>query len=273
MEKRFFSKGEKMKDFLRHNEKAWNIKVAQGNVWTVPVGAEAAAAAREGRFSVLLTPEKPVPSEWFGDLRGKKVLALASGGGQQAPLFAAAGADVVVFDNSQAQLKQDETVARREGLTLRTERGDMRDLSRFGDEGFDLIFHPVSNCFIDDVNAVWQECFRVLKNGGRLLAGFANPLVYIFDFKDWDEHQKLTVRYKIPYADTEQLPRGELEERIQANEALEFGHSLEDQIGGQLRAGFVLTAMYEDFSGGDLLDEHIPSFMATLAVKPNGTRR
>lgn len=262
-----------MEDFLRHNEKSWDAKVAQGNVWTVPVGAEAVAAAREGHFSVLLTPEKPVPSEWFGNLRGKKVLALASGGGQQGPLFAAAGADVVVFDNSPAQLKQDETVARREALPLKTERGDMRDLSRFGDESFDLIFHPVSNCFVDDVNAVWRECFRVLKKGGRLLAGFADPLIYIFDLKDWDEHKRLTVRYKIPYADTEQLPREELAERLKSGEALEFGHTLEDQIGGQLRAGFVLTAMYEDFSGGDLLDEYIPSFTATLAVKPDGTGR
>jgi 2-polyprenyl-3-methyl-5-hydroxy-6-metoxy-1,4-benzoquinol methylase len=70
------------------------------------------------------------------------VLCLASGGGQQGPILAAAGARVTVFDNSPQQLAQDRFVARREGLTLETVEGDMRDLSVFADVSFDLIVHP-----------------------------------------------------------------------------------------------------------------------------------
>ena len=81
-------------------------------------------------------------------------------------------------------LNQPFQVAEREGLAIRLELGDMRDLSRFGGETFDLVFHPVSNCFVDDVLPVWRECFRVLKRGGALLAGFVNPLLYIFDIKE-----------------------------------------------------------------------------------------
>ncbi|HEY5585483.1 MAG TPA: class I SAM-dependent methyltransferase [Ruminiclostridium sp.] len=159
-------------DILNHNREAWNEQVAKGNIWTRPVDSQQIEAAKNGRWSILLTPKKPVPLEWFAELNDKKVLCLASGGGQQGPILAATGAKVTVFDNSPTQLEQDRMVSEREGLAITLEQGDMRDLSRFKDECFDLIFHPVSNCFIDDVNIVWKECYRVLKKGGVLLAGF-----------------------------------------------------------------------------------------------------
>jgi ubiquinone/menaquinone biosynthesis C-methylase UbiE len=152
-------------DFLNYNREAWNRKVAEKNEWTVPVSPEVVAAARQGEWSVVLTPVIPVPQDWFGDLTGARVLGLASGGGQQGPVLAAAGADVTIFDNSPAQLDRDREVADREGLVIRTVQGDMADLSVFDSEFFDLIFHPVSNCFVPDVTSVWRECFRVLKPG------------------------------------------------------------------------------------------------------------
>ncbi len=252
---------------LLYNRGAWDEKVRQGNVWTRPVSPEQVERARQGEFEVLLTPVKPVPANWLGDVRGRRLLCLACGGGQQGPLFAAAGAEVTVFDNSPAQLAQDRAVAARDGLCLCTEQGDMRDLSRFADGSFDLIFHPVSNCFVDGIERVWRECFRVLAPGGRLLSGFVNPLMYIFDFKAWDEKGELSVKYRIPYADTEQLPPEDLELRRAKHEPLEFGHSLEEQIGGQLKAGFLLSGFYEDSSGGDLLDPHIDTFIAVRALK------
>ena len=109
------------------------------------------------------------------------MLCLASGGGQQGPILAAAGANVTVFDNSPNQLAQDRLVADREGLTIETVLGDMADLSAFPDARFDLIFHPVSNVFAPDVRPVWKEAFRVLRPGGSLLAGFMNPVQYLFD--------------------------------------------------------------------------------------------
>ena len=68
--------------------------IAEGWEWGRPISHETFVRATAGKWSVQLTPTKPVPSEWFGDLRGKRVLALASGGGQQGPIFVAAGAEV-----------------------------------------------------------------------------------------------------------------------------------------------------------------------------------
>ncbi|MGE5602569.1 MAG: SAM-dependent methyltransferase, partial [Nitrososphaerales archaeon] len=97
-------------DVRAHNKQAWDRQVAEENPWTVPVTPEVIAAAREGRWSVVLTAVKQVPPEWFPRLAGLEVLGLACGGGQQCPIFAAAGASVTVLDNSPAQLGRDREV-------------------------------------------------------------------------------------------------------------------------------------------------------------------
>ncbi len=132
-------------DVRDYNRRAWNRQVEKGNRWTVPVSPEVTAAARRGEWQIFLTPTKPVPRAWFPALPGRDVLCLASGGGQQGPILAAAGARVTVFDNAPRQLDQDRMVAERDGLEIDVVEGDMRDLSAFPPASFDLIVHPVSN--------------------------------------------------------------------------------------------------------------------------------
>ena len=255
-------------NLLEYQSRAWDRQVELGNGWTVPVGPEVVEAARRGEWAVLLTEQKPVPREWFpAELKGLRILCLASGGGQQGPTLAAAGARVTVLDNSPAQLAQDAAVAEREGLELETFEGDMADLSRFEDESFDLVFHPVSNCFAPSVRPVWREAFRVLRRGGLLLAGFNNPSMFIFDLEDERQH-RLEVKYRLPYSDVESLNDEERARVLASGRPLEFGHTLEDQLGGQLDAGFHLTALYEDRHRDLRLAEFMPTYVATRAVKP-----
>ncbi len=255
-------------DVRGYNQEAWDRQVENGNEWTVPVGPEVIEAARRGEWSVLLTETKPVPRAWFPEMRGAEVLCLASGGGQQAPVFAAAGAKVIVLDNSPRQLAQDRLVAGRDALDLGTVEGDMRDLSAFADESFDLVFHPVSNLFVPEVRPVWREAFRVLRRGGILLAGFLNPAVYIFDPDLVDTTGELRVKYTLPYATATSLDENELKEQIERGEPLEFSHTLEDQIGGQTDAGFLIAGLYEDRHRDDPIATHMPTYVATRAIKP-----
>jgi len=257
------------KQILEYNRRAWDEQVRKKNRWTIPVTPEQVAEAREGKWQVVLTPQIPVPAEWFPDMKGLKILGLASAGGQQGPIFAAAGADVVVFDNSGAQLERDMMVAEREALDIKTVQGDMIDLSCFDDESFDLIFHPVSNCFIPDVLPLWQECYRVLKPGGRLLAGFNNPVLYLFGDEVYGFPENLEVRFKIPYSDLESLNPEQRKKGDEMGFPLEFGHTLDDQIGGQIKAGFAITGFFEDRIHPDECDisKHIPTFIATRAEK------
>jgi SAM-dependent methyltransferase len=200
-------------------------------------------------------------------LKGRDILCLASGGGQQGPILAAAGATVTVLDNSPRQLERDRMVAAREALSITTVQGDMADLSMFPDASFDLIVHPVSNCFAPNVRPVWAEAFRVLRRGGALLAGFNNPVVYIFDL-ELAERGQLQVKNALPYSDLTSMTEEERERYIQSGEPLEFSHTLEDQIGGQLDAGFLLAGLYEDYSPGYVISDYMPTFIATRAVKP-----
>jgi SAM-dependent methyltransferase len=233
-------------DVLEHNRRSWDAQSRRGSDWCTPVDAETIAQARAGDWNVILTPVTPAPREWFGEVAGKDVLCLASGGGQQAPTLAAAGARVTSFDLSSEQLAKDWAVAEREGLDLATVQGDMADLSLFLDGSFDLIFHPVSNVFVPDVSVVWRECYRVLRPGGSLLAGFMNPAFYLFDHADLERGGPLEVRYALPYADLRDLATERLSELRAAGTALEFSHSLDTQIGGQIAAGFAITGFYED---------------------------
>ena len=129
--------------------------------------------------------------------------------------------------------------------------------------------HPVSNCFVADVNPVWRECSRVLRSEGVLLAGFLNPVRYLFDVEVEGTSGPLVVRNSIPYSDLESLTDEQRQRFLADGEPFEFGHTLDDQIGGQLRAGFYLTDLYEDRDppGEGPLTGFIDSHMATRAVK------
>jgi SAM-dependent methyltransferase len=256
-------------DTYTHNQQAWDDAVAQGNEWTLPSTPEQIERARRGDWRVLLTPETAVPHAWFGTLNGllsgKSLLGLACGGGQQGPIFAAAGAQVTIFDASAAQLAQDRAVAAREGLRIETLQGNMKDLSALPSDHFDIVFNPCSVCFVDDVRPVWLEAARVLKPGGALLTGFVNPWFYLFDMDAFDAG-RLEVARQLPHRDID----SRWGERLQAaGDMLEFSHTFEDLIGGQLAAGLMLTHLFEDgWKSWEPLNSHAKALIATRAIKP-----
>ena len=234
--------------------------IEEGWEWGIPIDHETYRRALEGDWNVLLTPTKPVPHGWFGGLRGRKLLGLASGGGQQMPIFAALGADCTVFDYSERQLESEKMIAEREGYNIRIIRGDMTKPLPFADGEFDIIFHPVSNCYVREVRPIWKECWRVLKPGGILLSGLDNGINYIVD-NDCRE-----IVNRLPFDPlTNEAQRRQLEDD---DCGIQFSHTLEEQIGGQLEAGFTLLSLYEDTNAeGRLRELNIPTFLATLSRK------
>lgn len=228
--------------------------------WGKPISHEVYEAALQGQWDVLLTPTKPVPHEWFGEMKGKKILGLASGGGQQMPVFAALGADCTVFDYSEQQLASDRMVAEREGYSIRIVRGDMTQPLPFADETFDLIFHPVSNCYVAEVLPIWKECYRVLKKGGALLAGLDNGLNFVFN------NDETAVTFTLPF---NPLVHEEHRKVLEAEDGgYQFSHTIDEQIGGQLLAGFRLTHIFGDTNGsGNLHNHNVDAYWATRAIK------
>ena len=235
--------------------------VEEGWEWGIPISHEEYEAARNGNWNVVLTPTKPVPHAWFGQLKGKKVLGLASGGGQQMPVFAALGADCTVLDYSNRQLESERMVSQREGYDIRIIRADMTKRLPFEDGEFDLVFHPVSNCYVEKVEPIFAECYRVLKHGGVLLCGLGNEVNYLTD-----ENEEMICN-EMPFNPlTNDRYRKQLEEE---DCGMQFSHTVEEQLGGQLKAGFVLTDIFGDTNGeGRLHEMNVETYYATRAIKP-----
>ena len=229
--------------------------------WGRPITHEQFVAAKQGEWSIVLTPTIPVPADWFPNLNGLDLLGLACGGGQQMPLFAAVGARCTVLDYSERQLETERMVAAREGYEINIVRADMSKPLPFADASFDVIVHPVSNCYIREVEPVWRECYRILRPGGVLLSGLDNGINYLFD------ESETMLTHALPYdpLNDEAL----YAESLKNDDGIQFSHTFEEQVGGQLKAGFTLTHLFEDYNGyGRLHELHIPTFVATRAVKP-----
>lgn len=263
-------------DSYHLNKAAWDHAVGEGdNPYTKVVSPQQVAAAREGAWSLYLSDCKAVPKEWFPELKGLRVLCLASGGGQQAPILAALGAEVTLLDASPGQLAQDRFVAERENLDIRIVEGDMADLSAFADGAFELIVNPPSTLFVPDLQPVWRECHRVLQSGGVLMTGFMNPDEFVFDPDALDNEGTFVVKYPLPYVEHETLSPEALEQRIRDKAMFHFSHSLEAQLGGLTKAGFVITGFYEDRrpeESGNPIWRFMPSYYVARAQKTDLSR-
>lgn len=245
-----------MDAYVEQNAKAWDRMVDEHNIWTDGVSDEQIAKAKAGVLDMVLSPFKTVKQSWLGDVRGKNILALAAGGGQQGPLFALAGAHVTVFDASEKQLAQDRHYAKALDLDITLVRGDMRDLSVFDDNSFDLVYNPTSSCYIDNVRAMYAHVFRVLKSGSYFLTSITNPALYLFDEQKALKN-KLKIKYTIPYSALTSPKKRQVRRMMKNNKTVEFSHTLDDLLGGITDSGFLITDIYSDGSGFHMMDSFI----------------
>ncbi|MDO5330815.1 MAG: class I SAM-dependent methyltransferase [Bacillota bacterium] len=253
-----------MEDYQDINKKTIDRWVGNGWKWGIPISHEEFLKAKNGDWDVVLTPTRKVPHEWFGDLKGKRVLGLASGGGQQVPIFAALGAEVTVLDNSPKQIESELLVAKREGYQVKAVEADMTKPLPFPDGYFDLIFQPVSFCYIREVFPIYKEVHRILKKGGVYLSVAENEINYLVE----DETEERIVQ-RMPFDPiVDEAARRRLEE---SDSGMQFSHSYEEQLGGLLKAGFTIADLYEDTNGeGHLHELNVKTYIATKAIRNDG---
>lgn len=224
-----------MEKIYEQVEKNINYLVENDVDWATCATAEQMQAAREGKLKLKFFAND-VPTEWISDIKGKKVLCLAGAGGLQAPLLACAGAEVTVLDISEKMLDKDREIARIENLHMIVEKGNMCDLSRFADSSFDYILNPPSLMYVPDVKAVFKECYRVLKNGGTFIMMAPNPINYVCDFVNDEKGGYYKAVNKMPYCSSD---------FDSSSGWIEYGHTMEAYIGGQIECGFLINGYVE----------------------------
>jgi SAM-dependent methyltransferase len=234
------------------NQRHWDEEVRQRKHYTQPwlnLNKDLLQAYSRGSVPQLPPPVLFMhPRQLLLDVAGKRVLCLASGGGQQSAIFGLLGADVTVLDLCAGQLESDQQAARHYGYAVRTVQGDMRDLSQFPDASFDLVYQSISIVFVPDVREVYFQAARVLPPGGTYFVNHCQPATYpaCFDGPNngWDG-----VGYRLaePYlgGPTRRKPDGS-ESMTEGEPTGEYRHLLSDIFNGLVEAGLEIRGVYED---------------------------
>ncbi len=232
-----------MDEIAKYNIKRWSALAEANALWTRPwLGLDADSARRR------LDPEG-----WLGDVRTKRVLCLASGGGQQAAAFALLGAKITSFDLSELQLQRDREAAAHYNVPIETIQGDMRDLSHFDIAAFDVVYHGHSLNFVPDARVVFSGVARILRRDGIYHFSCHNPFFLGLEETDWNGNGYILKQYyiqgtEITSEDSEWVydRSKRLGEPIQRPR--EYRHTLSAIVNGLVEQGFVILHM-EDTAG------------------------
>ncbi|MFA4872809.1 MAG: class I SAM-dependent methyltransferase [Patescibacteria group bacterium] len=235
----------------RNNEKKWDELVRSD----VPCS----------RPNLKLTPKMAKnnlnKARILGDLRNKKVLCLASGGGQQSIGFTLLGAKVTVVDFSSEQLEKDKIVSKKFTLPIRTIKADMRDLSMFEDAEFDVIYQPYSINYISEINKVFDEVARIIKPNGIYYLMFHNPFVHglwkdgcwggkwnkkeLWKGKGYPLWQPYKDRYAVKTSDPNWNFFDNKGKKVKIKSPQEFKHTLSTILNGLIQRGFKILKFDE----------------------------
>lgn len=232
-----------MDELAKFNRARWNALVEAGVLYSRPKLEMDEEKARQ------MIDEEGL----LGDVRGKRVLLLGGGGGQQSAAFGFLGAEVTVIDLSDGQLAKDRLVAAHYGYTFDIQQGDMRDLSRFSDASFDIVWQPYSINFVPDTRPVFAGAARVAEPGGWYVVQWHNPFTQGVDDESWTAEQGYSLR--LPYSDGEidpalfQSPNWTVEtengERVEVEGPREFRHTMRTFLNGLIDSGFVIRHFSE----------------------------
>jgi SAM-dependent methyltransferase len=251
-----------MDDVYDYNKERWDALVRARALFTQPWLDLDAVSARErlDRWNLL------------GNLEGKKVLCLAGGGGQQSAAFGLLGAEVSVLDISEGQLTEDRKAAAHYGLAVSTCQGDMRDLSSFEENAFDIVWHPYALNFVPDCCVVFREVARVLRPRGLYHFMAANPYAVGMGTRDWNGDGYVIRRQyvegaEITYPDEPWVFRDDPEAGKEIGGPREYRQTLGRILNGLCDCNLILFRMLEWAAHEQNLDaepgdwEHFTSYL------------
>ena len=127
----------------------------------------------------------------LGAVAGKRVLELGCGGGQNLVALASQGAHAIGLDFGAAQLAAVKRLAEREGVRVELHQGPLSDLPFMRADSVDLVFSAYALGFVEDLNRVFRQVHRVLKEGAAFVFSMPHPA---YDLIDDDAEEPLLIR-------------------------------------------------------------------------------
>ena len=229
------------KDYASINKRFWEKIVKEKCVFTKPwlnLDVKVLQKLAKGKIKNPPEPLKDIfPISILSDIKGKNVLCLASGGGQQSVVFGLLGANVTVFDITEGQLEGDRKAAAHYGYKVKTIQGNMSNLSMLKSNSFDLVYQAPSMTYIPNVKQVYLEVARVLKKGGLYRADAQNPLT-AFDLIWNGKGYCITIPYAI-----------KSKQRSKNEKVIEYRHYLNEIFNGLIESGFIIERVEEPPKG------------------------
>jgi SAM-dependent methyltransferase len=127
-----------------------------------------------------------------GSLTGRRVLELGCGAGQNLVAMAKQGAHAIGVDFAADQLAAAKRLAEREKVRIELHKGDLAELVFLRAESIDLVFSAYALGLVPDLNRVFRQAHRVLKQGAAIVFSLPHPASHLID--DDDPSQPLLIR-------------------------------------------------------------------------------
>ena len=231
-----------MDDISRTNRERWNA-LARANVeWSRPYleYTREQAAANISRLGVLK------------NVSGKRVLCLASGGGQGSVAFALMGAEVTVLDLSDEQLARDRLAAAHHGLAAATpSRAICVTCPSSPDNAFDIVWQVYSINFVPSRGGMFFAGSGACSSPvGFTSSNLPIPSSMAVDDQAWDGK---AYALNAPYLDGEDItirfPHWDVPQEDGTSLKLlsphEFRHTLSTVLNTLAGLGFSLIGLWE----------------------------
>ena len=166
------------------NRAAWNEVAAD---WEKSVNS----AIKPSYWKNGGTTLYPFEPKLLGPVRGKKLLHLMCGAGEDSVSWARLGAKVTGIDGAEKRLEYARQRAEGAGVKIAFQRADTMKLP-FKPSSFDRVFAARGiTCWIPDMAGWARGIARVLKPGGKFLLVDGHPLTCIFELR---KNRELYVR-------------------------------------------------------------------------------
>lgn len=132
----------------------------------------------------------------LGDVKGKKIIELGCGGGENSIILAKKGAICTGVDISFKQLKYAKNLVKKHEVKIKLIEGDLENLVMIDDEIFDIAISIFALDWMQDLDAAFKEAYRILKKNGIFVFSIQHPIYNLLGAEDFNPKElKISTNY------------------------------------------------------------------------------